>query len=171
MIWEIDDDCDKCVNWHEFQAMFYRCRGDKTGAFVAGVVSTFSEFSCYLLLNIGYEPRRFFNVVEFLLNDKDDSGSVSLEEATQILYLRFGKYSLDAVSILFAFRAREQCHVIFKFTYTKLFLSQHLQEIFGSSDVNNTRDLSLTEFLSSMEASHKDQIHCNASKNLRTPTS
>ena len=113
MIWEIDDDCDKCVNWHEFQAMFYRCRGDKTGAFVAGVVSTFSEFSCYLLLNIGYEPRRFFNVVEFLLNDKDDSGSVSLEEATQILYLRFGKYSLDAVSILFAFRAREQCHVIF----------------------------------------------------------
>lgn len=121
MIWEIDDDCDKCVNWHEFQAMFYRCRGDKTG----------------------YEPRRFFNVVEFLLNDKDDSGSVSLEEATQILYLRFGKYSLDA----------------------------HLQEIFGSSDVNNTRDLSLTEFLSSMEASHKDQIHCNASKNLRTPTS
>ena len=43
----------------------------------------------------GYEPRRLFNVVEFLMNDKDDSGSVSVEEAMQILYLRFGKGLLD----------------------------------------------------------------------------
>jgi len=32
MIWEVDDDCDKCVNWPEFQAMYHRCRNDKTGA-------------------------------------------------------------------------------------------------------------------------------------------
>ena len=31
MIWEVDDDCDKCVNWPEFQAMYHRCRNDKTG--------------------------------------------------------------------------------------------------------------------------------------------
>ena len=31
MIWEVDDDCDKCVTWSEFQAMFSRCRNDKTG--------------------------------------------------------------------------------------------------------------------------------------------
>ncbi len=33
MIWEVDDDCDKCVNWPEFQAMYHRCRNDNTGAF------------------------------------------------------------------------------------------------------------------------------------------
>jgi hypothetical protein len=32
MIWEVDDDCDKGVTWTEFQAMFSRCRNDKTGA-------------------------------------------------------------------------------------------------------------------------------------------
>lgn len=31
MIWEVDDDYDKCVNWPEFQAMYHRCRNDKTG--------------------------------------------------------------------------------------------------------------------------------------------
>jgi hypothetical protein len=49
---------------------------------------------------VGYEPRRLFNVVEFLMNDKDDSGSVSVEEAMQILYLRFGKGLLDSVGTL-----------------------------------------------------------------------
>ena len=32
MIWEVDDDCDKTVSWAEFQAMFTRCRNDKSGA-------------------------------------------------------------------------------------------------------------------------------------------
>ena len=32
IIWEVDDDCDKAVSWSEFQAMFTRCRNDKTGA-------------------------------------------------------------------------------------------------------------------------------------------
>ena len=31
IIWEVDDDCDKCINWPEFQAMYHRCRNDKTG--------------------------------------------------------------------------------------------------------------------------------------------
>ena len=46
----------------------------------------------------GYEPRRLFNIVEFIMNDRDGSGSVSVEEATQILYLRFGNGLLDKVS-------------------------------------------------------------------------
>lgn len=56
---------------------------------------------------VGYEPRRLFNVVEFLMNDKDDSGSVSVEEAMQILYLRFGKGLLDSVGtgLLFRFQS------------------------------------------------------------------
>lgn len=31
MIWEVDEDCDQRVNWEEFQAMYERCRDDKTG--------------------------------------------------------------------------------------------------------------------------------------------
>lgn len=34
------------------------------------------------------------------MNDKDDSGSVSVEEAMQILYLRHGRGLLDSVRLL-----------------------------------------------------------------------
>ena len=29
MIWEVDEDCDRCVSWDEFKLMFHRCRQDK----------------------------------------------------------------------------------------------------------------------------------------------
>ena len=32
MIWEVDEDCDKCVSWDEFKLMFARCRADKVRA-------------------------------------------------------------------------------------------------------------------------------------------
>jgi hypothetical protein len=48
----------------------------------------------------GYEPRRLYNVVEFMMNDKDDSGTVSAEEAMQILYMRFGRTLLDSVRVV-----------------------------------------------------------------------
>ena len=32
MIWEVDEDCDKCVSWDEFKLMFQRCRTDRVGA-------------------------------------------------------------------------------------------------------------------------------------------
>jgi hypothetical protein len=48
MIWEVDEDCDGMISWEEFKAMFYRVRHDKTG----------------------WEPRRLFNVVEFMMHDK-----------------------------------------------------------------------------------------------------
>ena len=59
----------------------------------------------------GYEPRRLFNVVQFVMNDKEGSGNVSLEGAMQILYLRYGRGLLDA----------------------------QLEEIFGTSDLNSGR--------------------------------
>ena len=67
--------------------MYHRCRNDKSG----------------------YEPRRLFNVVEFLMNDKDESGKVSVEEAMQILFLRYGRQKLDNM----------------------------LEEIFGTSDIHS----------------------------------
>jgi hypothetical protein len=48
MIWEVDEDCDGLISWDEFKAMFYRVRHDKSG----------------------WEPRRLFNVVEFMMHDK-----------------------------------------------------------------------------------------------------
>ena len=53
-VWEVDDDNDGHVDWDEFRTMFYRVRDDQTGC----------------------EPRRLFNVVDFLMLDKNHSGSV-----------------------------------------------------------------------------------------------
>ena len=66
--------------------MYHRCRNDKTG----------------------FEPRRLYNVVEFLMNDKNGNGLVSVEEAMQILFLRYGRQKMDEM----------------------------LQEIFGTSDIH-----------------------------------
>ena len=67
------------------------------------VKQTTSAFLITFNCSAGYEPRRLFNVVEFLMNDKDDNGSVSVEEAMQILYLRHGRSLLDTVRDIFAF--------------------------------------------------------------------
>lgn len=48
-------------------------------------------------------------MVQFVMNDKEGSGNVSLEGAMQILYLRYGRGLLDA----------------------------QLEEIFGTSDLNS----------------------------------
>mmetsp|Transcript_39922 Transcript_39922/g.55499 ORF Transcript_39922/g.55499 Transcript_39922/m.55499 type:complete len:185 (+) Transcript_39922:254-808(+) len=120
MIWEVDEDCDQCVSWLEFQSMYRRCRNDTTG----------------------YEPRRLFNVVEFIMNDKDDSGSVSVEEAMQILYLRYGKSLLDT----------------------------QLEEIFGTSDTNSGKDLTLSEFLHSLSRSQVKQLRSKVTaKSYKAP--
>ena len=53
-VWEVDDDNDGHVDWDEFRTMFYRVRDDQSGC----------------------EPRRLFNVVDFLMLDKNHSGAV-----------------------------------------------------------------------------------------------
>jgi calmodulin len=57
------------VDWDEFKSMFYRTRDDQTG----------------------YEPRKLFTVVDFIMHDKNASGSIDLDEAVTNLYQRFGK--------------------------------------------------------------------------------
>lgn len=59
------------IDWNEFRSMFYRVRDDETG----------------------YEPRKLFNVVEFLMHDKNLNGSIDLDECMSLLYNRFGKVS------------------------------------------------------------------------------
>ena len=69
------------------------------------------------------------------MNDKDNSGKVSVEEVMQILFLRYGRQLLDS----------------------------QLEEIFGTSDTNSgTRDLSLTEFLTSLNQSQARQMLSSA---------
>merc|ERR1712216_115666 len=51
-VWEVDDDNDGFVDWDEFRTMFYRTRDDPSGC----------------------EPRKLFNLVDFLMLDKNHSG-------------------------------------------------------------------------------------------------
>jgi calmodulin len=36
LIWEVDEDCDGNISWHEFQRMYHRCRQDSTGTSRSG---------------------------------------------------------------------------------------------------------------------------------------
>lgn len=78
----------------------------------------------------GYEPRGLFNVVEFVMNDRDGRGAISLEEALQITYLRHGRAELDA----------------------------KLEEVFGTSDLNSGKTLCLTEFLACLHSNQVKQL-------------
>uniref|UniRef100_A0A7S0V8N5 EF-hand domain-containing protein n=1 Tax=Polytomella parva TaxID=51329 RepID=A0A7S0V8N5_9CHLO len=108
MIWEVDEDCDNCISWLEFQTLYTRCRDDKTG----------------------YEPRGLFNVVEFVMNDKYNQGFITLEEAMQIMYLRYGRAQLD----------------------------MQLEEVFGTADLNSGKILTLSEFLSCLHMNQVKQL-------------
>ena len=44
----------------------------------------------------GLEPFQLFNVVQFLMYDKDCSGNVSVDETMHMLYSRYGKANLES---------------------------------------------------------------------------
>jgi calmodulin len=122
LLWEVDEDCDGAVSWAEFQRLFRRCREDAAGT----------------------EPRGLFNVVEFVMHDREGRGSISLEEAMQIMYLRHGRAQLDA----------------------------KLEEVFGTSDLNSGKTLSLTEFLGSLHANQISTLLTRVTaRNYRPPGS
>ena len=75
MIWEVDDDHDRSVDMREMTNMFSRCRADKTGS----------------------EPRKLYNVVDFIMADKDEDGRVSFEEVMGLLFLRYGNEETNRV--------------------------------------------------------------------------
>ena len=75
MIWEVDDDLDHFVSWDEFLIMYQRCVEDH---------------------KTGLEPRNLFHLVQFLMYDRDFTGTISVEQTLQILFVRFGREKLDA---------------------------------------------------------------------------
>ena len=74
IIWEVDDDLDGYVNKQEFQTMYKRCISD----------------------DLNLEPRKLYNLVQFLMYDKTFRGTVTVEETLQILFVRHGRKNLDA---------------------------------------------------------------------------
>lgn len=74
MIWEVDDDLDGMVCLDEFLVMYQRCISDPTGL----------------------EPRNLFNLVQFLMYDKEFTGEISVEQTLQILFVRYGREKLDS---------------------------------------------------------------------------
>ena len=85
IIWEVDDDLDGYVSKDEFQTMYKRCIDDKTGL----------------------EPRQLYNLVTFLMYDKEFKGKVTVEETLQILYVRYKRERLDE-QITFIFGDEEK---------------------------------------------------------------
>ena len=69
----MDDDLDSYVSREEYHTMYKRCISDLTGL----------------------EPRKLFNLVQFLMYDKTFKGRVTVEETLQILYVRYGRGLLD----------------------------------------------------------------------------
>jgi hypothetical protein len=43
----------------------------------------------------GLEPRRLFDLAEFLMHDKDGSGKVPIDEVMEITFKRYGKSALE----------------------------------------------------------------------------
>lgn len=75
MIWEVDEDSDGCVSWDEFQLMFDRGRNDRTA----------------------HEPRKLFNVCQFMCLDRDGDGCMSHEECMEMIMHRYGRSKMDEV--------------------------------------------------------------------------
>ena len=44
----------------------------------------------------GLEPFQLFNVVQFMMYDKDNSGKVTVDETMHMLYARYGKARLES---------------------------------------------------------------------------
>eukprot|EP00736_Rhodelphis_marinus_P001570 Rmarinus@m.8627 len=66
IIWEVDEDLDKKVSWEEFESCYTRCCGD----------------TC------GNEPKRLYNIIEFMIHDKDGDGTVDRDECMEIMHRR-----------------------------------------------------------------------------------
>ena len=74
IIWEVDDDLDGYISKDEYLTMYKRVITDA----------------------VGLEPRQLYNLVQFLMYDKDFEGTVTVEETLQLLYVRHGRDDMEA---------------------------------------------------------------------------
>ena len=76
LLWEVDDDMDGRLSLEDFIGAFYRSQKDTTG----------------------FEPRRFYFMVEFFLMDRDLSGEITIDEAMSTIFQRFGSDGLARIT-------------------------------------------------------------------------
>lgn len=81
LLWEVDEDMDGFIGWEEFETMYSRTADDPTGN----------------------QPRKLYNLVEFMMADGDANGSLTFGEAFLHYTKRFGKQLMDRlISKLFS---------------------------------------------------------------------
>ena len=68
IIWEVDNDLDGYISKQEYLSMYKSVITDKDGL----------------------EPRQLYNLVQFLMFDKDFEGTITEEETLQLLFVRHG---------------------------------------------------------------------------------
>lgn len=103
---QVDEDCDKMLSWDEFKLM---CARHPSGP-EPGTPTRPSSHALaprpWLRLHLrryqrvrgdksGWEPKRLFTMVEFMMHDKDASGTIDADECMEILYQRFGAGQVD----------------------------------------------------------------------------
>jgi hypothetical protein len=66
MIWEVDEDLDGKLCWSEFRLMYNRNIMDRTGL----------------------EPSKMYNLVQFMIYDRNENNRVSVDETMNMLYAR-----------------------------------------------------------------------------------
>uniref|UniRef100_A0A7S3W2B6 EF-hand domain-containing protein n=1 Tax=Emiliania huxleyi TaxID=2903 RepID=A0A7S3W2B6_EMIHU len=100
MMWEVDEDADGALEWSEFKLM---CLCTISGPLVAGAAVEYLASSPVVCRyqrvradKSGWEPRKLFTMIEFMMHDKDGSGTIDADECTQILYRRYSPAEVDA---------------------------------------------------------------------------
>ena len=73
---QVDEDGDRLIDWENFVNLYVRCRRDKTGC----------------------EPKRLFNLIEFMINDKDGGGTINEDDIMEVLYHRYGKDAMQKMT-------------------------------------------------------------------------
>lgn len=71
-LWEVDEDNEGCAKWHHFEKNVARIQKDK----------------------VGLEPRKLYNIIEFMMYDVDKLGTIRVNDALEMIYNRFGREAL-----------------------------------------------------------------------------
>lgn len=75
ILWEVDEDMDGLIGYSEFKDFYRRAAEDKLGS----------------------EPRKLYNVIEFMLADDDGSGTLTLDEVIDCFGRRYGVRKIDGL--------------------------------------------------------------------------
>ena len=97
---QVDEDADGALEWSEFKLM---CLCTISGPLVAGAAVEYlastpvvCRYQRVRADKSGWEPRKLFTMIEFMMHDKDGSGTIDADECTQILYRRYSPAEVDA---------------------------------------------------------------------------